>query len=198
MLFIHLAPLVSAAPPQLRLATFGVGDTLLIVVLALIVFGPKRLPEISRQVGKLLYEFRKASNDFKFQIEEELRVAEQAERQKQLQAAATPQPATPVALSADAAVSAAPAETGSPAATEAGPSILPPSTGAPVSTRPPFRGADAGAALMAAEAAPVEELEANAQAALQAAAAEQAAAQHAGETEREEGAASRPVPTHHG
>ena len=64
------------------MATFGVEHALLIVVVALIVFGPKKLPEISRQVGKLLYEFRKASNDFKFQIEEELRAAEQAERQK--------------------------------------------------------------------------------------------------------------------
>jgi sec-independent protein translocase protein TatB len=64
--------------PPVSQATFGVGDTLLIVVVALIVFGPKKLPEISRQVGKLLYEFRKASNDFKFQIEEELRAAEQS------------------------------------------------------------------------------------------------------------------------
>ncbi len=192
ILFIHLVP---ASQPTLRLATFGVGDTLLIVVLALIVFGPKRLPEISRQVGKLLYEFRKASNDFKFQIEEELRVAEQAERQKQLQTAATPQPATPVAISSDSTISAAPAET----ATDAGPSILPPSTGAPVSSRPPYRGAEVDAALTAASTGPMEELEANAQAAMQAAAAEQAATQSdTGGTEREEGAASRPVPTHHG
>ena len=113
----HLLPLpfslarVADAPlPPVRLANFGIPDTLFIVVLALIVFGPKKLPEISRQVGKLLYEFRKASNDFKFQIEEELRSAEQAERQKELSAqAATSQPATPIAITAGETVSAEPA-----------------------------------------------------------------------------------------
>src|ERR1700758_4233222 len=104
---------VPPALPPVSLATFGVGDTLLIVVVALIVFGPKKLPEISRQIGKLLYEFRKASNDFKFQIEEELRAAEQAERQKELTAqAATVQPATPVAIAAGETVSAEPVTDG--------------------------------------------------------------------------------------
>jgi sec-independent protein translocase protein TatB len=37
---------------------------------------------IGRQIGKLMYEFRKASNDFKFQMEEELRNAEEADRRK--------------------------------------------------------------------------------------------------------------------
>jgi sec-independent protein translocase protein TatB len=45
-----------------------------------VVFGPRRLPQIGRQIGKLMYEFRKASNDFKFQMEEELRAAEDSER----------------------------------------------------------------------------------------------------------------------
>ncbi len=39
-------------------------------------------PQIGRQIGKLMYEFRKASNDFKFQMEEELRNSEEAERRK--------------------------------------------------------------------------------------------------------------------
>ena len=53
-------------------------------MLALVVFGPRRLPEIGRQVGKLMYEFRKASNDFKYQMEEELRKTEEADRRKKL------------------------------------------------------------------------------------------------------------------
>ena len=57
-------------------------DTLLLMALALVVFGPRRLPKIGRQLGKLMYEFRKASNDFKFQMEEELRNAEDADRRK--------------------------------------------------------------------------------------------------------------------
>jgi sec-independent protein translocase protein TatB len=57
-------------------------DSLILMVLALVVFGPRRLPEIGRKIGKLMYEFRKASNDFKFQMEEELRNAEDADRRK--------------------------------------------------------------------------------------------------------------------
>jgi sec-independent protein translocase protein TatB len=159
-----LAHVADAPLPPVQLGTFGVGDTLLIVVVALIVFGPKKLPEISRQVGKLLYEFRKASNDFKFQIEEELRASEQAERQKELSAqAALSQPATPVAMTAGETVSAEPvtedtapedtvmtsatetpaAETGLPETaqpeTPGTPTILPPASGLPVSTRSPYR-----------------------------------------------------------
>lgn len=54
-------------------------DTVFIFVLALIIFGPKKLPEIGRQIGRLVGEFRRASNEFKFQIEEELRQAERNE-----------------------------------------------------------------------------------------------------------------------
>ncbi len=57
-------------------------DSLILMVLALVVFGPRRLPQIGRQIGKLMYEFRKASNDFKFQMEEELRNAEETDRRQ--------------------------------------------------------------------------------------------------------------------
>ncbi len=70
------------SPPPIQFATLGMWDTLLLMVLALVVFGPRRLPMIGRQLGKLMYEFRKASNDFKFQMEEELRSAEEADRRK--------------------------------------------------------------------------------------------------------------------
>ena len=70
-------------------------DTIFIFGLALVIFGPKKLPEIGRQLGKLVLEFRRASNEFKMQIEEELRAAEVADRQKQI--AAPPVTSTPVA-----------------------------------------------------------------------------------------------------
>jgi sec-independent protein translocase protein TatB len=69
-------------PPQIMTANLGMADTLILMVLALVVFGPRRLPQIGRQIGKLMYEFRKASNDFKFQMEEELRQSEEADRRK--------------------------------------------------------------------------------------------------------------------
>src|SRR5271166_2531262 len=81
------------APPPIQLASLGWADSLILMVLALVVFGPRRLPQIGRQIGKLMYEFRKASNDFKFQKEEE-------ERQKAL--AAPPAAPTLAATSLDA------------------------------------------------------------------------------------------------
>jgi sec-independent protein translocase protein TatB len=57
-------------------------DSLILMVIALVVFGPRRLPQIGKQIGKLMFEFRKASNDFKFQMEEELRLSEDADRRK--------------------------------------------------------------------------------------------------------------------
>jgi sec-independent protein translocase protein TatB len=47
-------------------------ETIFLFLLALIIFGPKKLPEIARMVGKTLNEFRRASNEFKMQIEQEI------------------------------------------------------------------------------------------------------------------------------
>jgi sec-independent protein translocase protein TatB len=69
-------------PPPIETANISMGDTLLLMVIALVVLGPRRLPQVGRQIGKLMYEFRKASNDFKFQMEEELRQSEEADRRK--------------------------------------------------------------------------------------------------------------------
>src|SRR5712664_2538179 len=61
-------------------------DSAFIFILALILFGPKKLPELARQLGKLMAEFRRASNEFRMQMEEELRIADQAEQQKKIAA----------------------------------------------------------------------------------------------------------------
>jgi TatA/E family protein of Tat protein translocase len=52
--------------------TLGGPEIFLILVIALIVFGPKKLPEIGKSLGRMMAEFRKASNDFKRTIEEEV------------------------------------------------------------------------------------------------------------------------------
>lgn len=57
-------------------------DTAFLFVLALLLFGPKKLPGIARQVGKALNEFKRASNEFKAQIESEINQLEVQERQK--------------------------------------------------------------------------------------------------------------------
>ncbi len=58
------------------------GDTAFIFILALLIFGPKKLPEIARQVGKALNEFKRASNEFKAQIQSEIDQLEVKEKQK--------------------------------------------------------------------------------------------------------------------
>jgi sec-independent protein translocase protein TatB len=69
-------------------------------VLALLLFGPKKLPAIARQVGKILAEFRRASNEFKSQIESEISQLEFQERnqarEKEEQQKILPPVATPV------------------------------------------------------------------------------------------------------
>ena len=57
-------------------------DTVVLFVLALLLFGPKKLPGIARQVGKALNEFKRASNEFKAQIESEISQLEFQERQQ--------------------------------------------------------------------------------------------------------------------
>jgi sec-independent protein translocase protein TatB len=63
-------------------------DILFILLLALIIFGPKRLPEIARQVAKYLAQFRMMRDDLKRQLESELLNIELEEKAK----AATPAP----------------------------------------------------------------------------------------------------------
>jgi sec-independent protein translocase protein TatB len=70
-------------------------DSALIFILALLLFGPKKLPVLAREPGKWIGECRRASNEFKMQMEEELRLSEQAERQKEIAAIEAAAPAAP-------------------------------------------------------------------------------------------------------
>jgi TatA/E family protein of Tat protein translocase len=54
----------------------GIPEMIFIFVLALIIFGPKKMPEIGRQIGRALAEFKRASNEFKAQIETEIQQME--------------------------------------------------------------------------------------------------------------------------
>jgi TatA/E family protein of Tat protein translocase len=56
--------------------SLGIPELILIFIVALIVFGPKRLPEIGRTLGKAMGEFKKATDDFKNTIEREVQVEE--------------------------------------------------------------------------------------------------------------------------
>jgi TatA/E family protein of Tat protein translocase len=58
------------------MGSLGVPELIVIFVVALIVFGPKKLPELGKSLGKGLAEFRRASNELKSTIEEEVRAIE--------------------------------------------------------------------------------------------------------------------------
>lgn len=81
---------------------FSVPHLVIIFIVVLVVFGPHKLPELARSLGKMMAEFRKASTDFKMAFEEEMRTIErqarEAEWKKSQEAAALaskdPQPAT--------------------------------------------------------------------------------------------------------
>jgi sec-independent protein translocase protein TatA len=73
--------------------SIGMPELIIIFVIALIIFGPRKLPELGRSLGKSLAEFKKASNELRNTLEEEIRIEEAKE--------ATPKTAPPPAASVE-------------------------------------------------------------------------------------------------
>ncbi|HXB63012.1 MAG TPA: twin-arginine translocase TatA/TatE family subunit [Acidobacteriaceae bacterium] len=109
----------------------GFGDYIFLFLLALILFGPKKMPELARQLGKLMAEFRKASNEFKIQMEEEMRASDRAEQEKKIAALAAAAPATTSETKA------VPSETAPAIATSGELTMRPPETGVPAAAAAP-------------------------------------------------------------
>jgi TatA/E family protein of Tat protein translocase len=61
-------------------------ELIIIMVIALIIFGPRKLPELGRSLGKSINEFKKASNELRSTLEEEIRVDEQKEQRAKIAA----------------------------------------------------------------------------------------------------------------
>jgi TatA/E family protein of Tat protein translocase len=75
--------------------SIGMPELIIILTIALIIFGPRKLPELGRSLGRSLSEFKRASNELKHTLDEEIRIEEQRDVERQR----TPEPA--VAMPAD-------------------------------------------------------------------------------------------------
>lgn len=72
----------------------GMPELLIILTIALIIFGPRKLPELGRSLGRSLQEFKRASNELKSTLDEEIRIEEERDRERQRVEAPPAEPAT--------------------------------------------------------------------------------------------------------
>ena len=66
------------------MGSLGMQEIIVIFILALIVFGPRKLPELGKSLGKGLAEFKKASNELKATWEEEVRLDKEKEEMSKI------------------------------------------------------------------------------------------------------------------
>ncbi|HWP98826.1 MAG TPA: twin-arginine translocase TatA/TatE family subunit [Vicinamibacterales bacterium] len=75
--------------------SIGMPELLVILMIALIIFGPRKLPELGRSLGRSLAEFRRASNELRATLDEEIRLEEQRREQAAAGAADDTVPRSP-------------------------------------------------------------------------------------------------------
>jgi len=77
--------------------TLGGQEIIFILIIALIVFGPRKLPEMGKSLGKMMAEFRKASADFQRTVEDEVEAEKYSQAALPAAAAVVPADGMPVA-----------------------------------------------------------------------------------------------------
>ncbi len=75
--------------------SIGMPELIIILVIALIIFGPRKLPELGKSLGRSLNEFKRASTDLQNTLEQEIKLEEQKEQQARTPPAATASADTP-------------------------------------------------------------------------------------------------------
>ena len=70
----------------LMFGSIGMPELIIIFVIALIIFGPRKLPEIGRSLGKSIGQFKKASNELRSTLDEEIRIEEQTDQRTAIRA----------------------------------------------------------------------------------------------------------------
>lgn len=88
--------------------SIGMAEMVVIFLIALLVFGPRKLPELGKSLGRSLAEFKRASNELRNTLEDEVRIEEQREQASR----ATQAPPAPTEPAADTDQPAADTKTG--------------------------------------------------------------------------------------
>jgi sec-independent protein translocase protein TatA len=77
--------------------SIGMAEMVVIFLIALLVFGPRKLPELGKSLGRSLAEFKRASNELRNTLEDEVRIEEQREQAARTSTQAPPAPTEPAA-----------------------------------------------------------------------------------------------------
>lgn len=72
------------------IGSIGMPELVVIMLLALLIFGPRKLPELGRSLGRSLGEFKRASNELRNTLDEEIRIEEQRSAESQRAPEPTP------------------------------------------------------------------------------------------------------------
>jgi TatA/E family protein of Tat protein translocase len=89
----------------------GVPELIVIFTIALIIFGPRKLPELGKSLGKSLAEFKRASNELKNTLDEEIRMEERRSAERQVPP--TPPEDVPMVTGTDDSLGSVPRQNGS-------------------------------------------------------------------------------------
>ena len=83
------------------IGSIGMPELIIILTIALIIFGPRKLPELGRSLGKSLGEFKRASNELRNTLDEEIRIEEQRATQRTAEPPRPVEPAAPAGPDGD-------------------------------------------------------------------------------------------------